>query len=730
MAGSVVEMPGVQFAGYPVLGASPTRWPLVKGTGAPVREIDFIPSDADEMLKGEARPFDLVIDAGPRLTVRNLIAVSRGLSADPNLARVRVTDRRYAWPYIHVGPRRYNMRRRVGNKRLENPQSVREIAQLVDDVKYHPASLDDGKAWTAVRILEDVLSIIVANEDVFGRGAGFSIDLADVNRLPIEGLVLDDAADTALARVLAFLPGAAVTVDADAKIRVYSELTGAEKGILENAGAESVARGHVEFIDRKRERPRQVEVLFERMIEARFDYDETGTVEQDGRWLENVLPIPDYSLDLGGRLGTVPQGTWVNVATAIDAWNRTTPIPGYPPVSLPFLRRAMVPYLDAWTGLGLAGKAQPDADWMARISALLAHYRQTYRVNRRWMDRIRGLGAYRVGLVDPTTGTYGPAVCYADYSYLASQRAGILIQRQGGEAPYAMNVARYPTDGRISATTVPAAADVRILDEDQGIVRFDFKPDLMRVYEAVLPSQLELYGDGTQPGRQAVHPGPSQSIAVPDATPIAFDAVKRGGKEVSLTAAYKASVILTALPAYPNTEAALHRVVVKPKDIAEALPPAFRAQLGSCFGPPLQIRVGADVETARVAWTDDSASIIERAFGLGEARSDLTQEIEKITLNSAPQIALGDTAASLNAIAQAVAASAYAAYADHYEGAKEVPLRTDLRLGGFLGSIAFSVEPDGRAVCTLEAAGPRRGFSMFSYLDHNTRRLVMRLARA
>lgn len=731
----MADYPKVDVGGYSALASNQAPWSLVPGVRAPVQEFDLRPDDAKQLLTGEARTFTLKFDTGATLEVRNLVAISKGVSKDPNLTRVRVTDQRYGWPYLHIGPSRYNMRRKIGVKLLENAQSVREVSQVVDSIAYHPASLNSGTKWTALGVLRDILDRVAKAQGarpggkVFGDGTGSAaIILPGIESLPLEDFVVDDSADNAIARILAYLPGAAITVDADGGVRVYSEIDGSEKKLVEDSGPESVGL-HVEAIDNSRRRPRQIDVLFEREAEVRFNYTEGSTTHTDDeRYMENVLQIPDYSLDLGGG-NIVTSGTWVEVSTALAAWNTNSPLPQFGNVTLDFIRRAMVPYMDPWKGIGLAGASTPDADWLARFAAILTHYRQTYRINPKWIDRIRHIGAYRVATVDRATGTRGKAVCWADYSWIGTQRAGLISHQSGQPMPYAMNIARYPTDGLIGPNTPPAVADVELLDADQGIVRFAFRGDVMRVYEQVLPSQIAAVGTTVVPGNQAAFPGPLAQITGAGSAPFTFDSVRAGGAANALTAQYKAATILTAFPAYPNSEAQLHRVIVKPSDVKSAMPEAFRGQLEKCYGPTLEIKIGADIETARMAWLDAKAELIEQAFGVSSPKGDITQALEEITLNSKPQQSIGDSAASLQAIAHAAAAAAWASYADHWEGSKEVPMNGALKLQGFAASITHVVESDGRAVTRIELRGPRLGLNMFAYLDKNTRALVMRLAR-
>ena len=149
----------------------------------------------------------------------------------------------------------------------------------------------------------------------------------------------------------------------------------------------------------------------------------------------------------------------------------------------------------------------------------------------------------------------------------------------------------------------------------------------------MLPSQIAAVGTTVVPGNQAAFPGPLAQITGAGSAPFTFDSVRAGGAANALTAQYKAATILTAFPAYPNSEAQLHRVIVKPGDVKTAMPEAFRKQLEKCYGPTLEIKIGADIETARMAWLDSKAELIEQAFGVSSPKGDITEALEAITLN-------------------------------------------------------------------------------------------------
>ena len=121
-----------------------------------------------------------------------------------------------------------------------------------------------------------------------------------------------------------------------------------------------------------------------------------------------------------------------------------------------------------------------------------------------------------------------------------------------------------------------------------------------------------------------------------------------------LSSAHKIAIIVTAIPAAPNTSQQLHRIVVTPSEVANLLPggapPAGR-------GPILEIRVPGSVETARIPWVDSKRTDIERAFGIQPGEPNFANFVINEKKGE-------DGSASLNAIALAEAASAYAAFSD------------------------------------------------------------------
>jgi len=730
---------GCTLNGLPTLGSSPEGWAERVGVDAPVWEFDVSPDVASSLAKGYPLAVPLKLSpgagsAGDEIEVAGLVCIGRAPGHDPNMARVRITDRRYVLPRIAIR-RRYNVRRTVGSKRLKQIDEVPENDPLADEVAYHPASLNKGRPWTAEEILDDIFRRVErAPVGVFDPGTGHLIDIvsgggAGLSSVPVEGLELSDSADDAIRRVLASLPGMALKVNARGQFVVFSRVSGREADVEKQTRPESVHGGHVELIDNGAIRPEEIHVLFSRKCELRFDFEESGTVTTDARYMGNVLPVPDYQIQDGAR--TLAQGTWIEFQSALDAWNGSGGLAALGPLTLGKIRKAMVPFLDPWTGARLHGLRVPDADWMARIAAVEQHFRQTFRINRRWMDRIAAIEPYRVALLDPTTGTRAPAVAYSDYALLGSARSMYAEAIGDADMSYVLNVARYPTDGRIGSTTKPAACRVTIEDADQGILRLEYLVDTVRLRDTCLPSKIEIEGDGTRPGENPAHSGPSADPSLDTSRPPTFDAVSETSPEASwqLTEQHKAAVILTAVPAYPNDETAFHRVVVRPRDVMPLLPQRMRESLASSYGPRLEIIVPQAVAAALVAWNDDRASEIEKAFGIGVANGeDISRAIEPLTLNAAAQVDIGNTAASLNAVAVAYATAAWCAYADHFEGSRETSLRK-VELDGWMSSIEHTKLPDGRMVTRVEFPGARRPVSIFGVMDSGTRRVVLGLVQ-
>jgi hypothetical protein len=694
--------------GRPILASSPFVWSLRPGTQPVTAVADFAPSDVDALLGGALRPLRLEIDDGHAIPIRidGVYAIQEAPPPNPQVRRVLLADRRWFWNRKHIRAV-YNLRRHIGVKRLKGPAGPLVTMPIVDDVQYAPFSLRNGVPWKASDAIKDVLGQLSEFE---GREAGstFAVSVVDASQLdevPFENLILDDTGDQALARLLAYLPEWQVAIDPSGDVRTYSRAGGTERKQLEDFGAEKITGGHIAVLSLDRVRPKEIHVLFTPESEIRFDFEEEADItRRDGgeaRMVDNVLPVPDAELPVEGM--TVAQGTWITVDQALAAWG-SLPVIG--PLSQERLRRLAIPYTDLWSPTRLAGEAVPDADWSARLSALAAHWRRTFRINRRWMDRIQRLNAYRVATMDQETGTRAPAQAWSDWFAMGSMRSMFLdVDLRQGDAPYGVNAAGYPAGGKLAGSRA-APCRVTILDHDEGIVRLDWLSDPVRIAETVLPGTVENV--------------PRENV---DHDVLAFNSIADSAGPHNMprfAAGYKAIVLLSAVPAVPNDARQLHRVKVRPGDVQYSLPPGVDASRSG--GPIMEVRVLPSLETARVAWDDGRAQDIETLFGVREGEPNLAGLL--VNENPGRQAQAG----SLDEIAKAIAARIWAGFADRAQG--------QARFGTFVGPVQgmidqmdVEVASSGEVTATVEVGRQPLRLNAFSLMPRDVRAFVLKLAQ-
>lgn len=708
------------LGGFPLLASSPVIWRSTEGVRPYIGVFDIDPETGKQLRllgRGGTEISLKIVDGGTVNEWRRLSVVGVIPGPNPHIDRVRVADLRYWWKYVHV-LRRYNVRRNVGFKRRAD-MAAPLLQDLTPRVWFARWSLyprtNPSTPWTPRQILQDV----ALSSDALGLSELRIASELDrgLQRLRVEDLALDDTGENAMARVLALIPGSACTVDADGVVAIYSKASGGDRKQVATLGPEIVGGGHVNELDNSIVRPREIHVYFTIESEVRFNFleDETATGantvaegDPDARECENVLPVPDFSLTLASGK-SVAQGTWITVDEALESWTSPPGVLGNPSLTdwHRLIRMAFIPENDLWAALFLTGQADlsaSDDNWSARIAALQANYRRTFRINARWMDRILQLKAYSVATVDPTSGQRGPAYVYSDHAIKGSQKQLFRSARQGRPLAYCWNVPGYADV--IDSTTKPAPARVQIMDPDQGILHCNYVLDPFNMTEVVFPSW--------------VNEAPTPDLSQPW-TPIAFNQVAKG-KRPSLAAEHKIAFIVSAVPAAPNSKAQLYKIVVRPEEIGHLLPQAARAGLRENYGPIREIRVGPGLEVARIRWKDDRAQDIEKLFGVRPGTPNLTDLI----VNDFAGGAMAEGAASLRVIAHAVAAQAYAQYSNHQSGDAVGRMSSGIRLDGWMKSAQHQLNPDGSAVTAIDLPEEKEPLDVFAFMDEGTRQILLR----
>jgi len=747
VAAGIDELQGIQaFLGtVPCLHSAPVRWRLREGVAPVVETFQVRPQDA-EALVGQVVTLKIVV-RGVEHAFEKLTVLHQVPGPSPHIAAVEVADRRYVWQYGHITGR-FNMRRKVGILRALDP--TRELQQALPKFQYEKVSLfneNEGTPWTADELLNEMILRLlkVEEENDNGRlGAAsvfFTSQVGDqISNLPIEDVEIDERADQALARVLNYMPAVGLLVDERGNINIFAKADGTERFLVERAEPEIVGEGHTKFISNAVTRPRAVRVHFTYEIETRFDFKEISnstatTVVLDeetkelNRSLDNVLPIPDFSLRVQDEFEH--QGTWLEFNQALRAWGTPPGIGGDFLTDLT-IRRSLVPYMDLSPGLLLAGEVDPDNDWASRWNAVQAHYRRTFRIPQRWMDRILSIRPYRVATVDTTTGARAHAAIYMDYAVVPSARA---FYGSGAadrsKSCLVVNVDTYPANDVIAAQTRAAPYLVNLIDPDQGVFTIDWVQDPGKTLTYALPGTVDNFPCG------------SIVFAHAQGRSVAFNLTRgSSGTVPELSASHKMATILTLIPSYPNDKRQLYAIEVTPEDVRGIVPPAVGNFIQNARGPIMDIRIPASVETARVRWSDNPADRlkIEQLFGLNLPDGAERPEVSHLIVNTKHlpnrplNISSDDEFNELAHIAAAAAAEVYTRFTDRVVGEMAGDINQDrgaiLRPTGSIREIIYEVAPDGQSTVQLSLPGePPFTFSLFNFLDDGTRKLVLRLVQ-
>ncbi len=697
----------------------PVSWSLRPGVVPYITEFEMIRRDAEQLAQGKLSPVTLVLGSpgAKGATIKFLYVIQSYPSDNPHTLMVRVADRRWFWSYVHVN-HSFNIRRNIGIKRVKAGFNRPVLDPPLVDVLYAPWSLKGTARWTAKEALKEVWKTVQEPEKAIGPTPNLVID-TDIGSLtpetlPLEDVELADQGDGAMKRLLDFIPGANVTVKADGTVLVYSMASGKERGILDDMMPEQVAGGHAEMLNHSRIRPKEVNIYFVPEVELRFDakveVEAGASIAQSKKtdtFMENVLPVPDF------QLGSFAQGTWIPITTALSQWPA---IPKFGKLTIKAIRRALVPYLDLWTGARIAGLSDDKADWGSRIGAIQTHFRRTYRINPQITHRSRSLRAYRVATIDKETGTRAPSTAFQDWAVVATQRF-LSVQLGGGQTKfqYATNFPGYPPGGTLTEQTPASPIRVSVLDSDQGIISLEFLQDPFRTHEAMLPSKVDNVPNGQ------IRAGL-----------IAWNAIEQGRPQPELAASHKVITVLTVLPAGPNSKLRLIEMTRRPSDIKSILPAVLSGGLSNAQGPPMDVYIGPGWETARIAWADNDAGRIKAALGLNTAAADQAGDINSIhdlVVNAKAQTGKGDPAASLDSISNAVAAAIYAGFADRMGGSRTTPVTHQAQVEGFVESVLHSVAPDGVATSTVTVSPIKPNVLDFmSLMPKSTRNIILKIA--
>ena len=559
----------------------------------------------------------VIVDArGVELTIKKVAILHEVASSAPNLRSFVLADRRWRWQYTLIS-RDYNVPKKTGD-RTALVNVPYEGFVTVDEYDYKIYSLKEGNTiWEAEEVIEDVLQQLKDE----GDGFNFVIDAMPVidgsgadREFSLQNIVLRDQGDVALSRVLSYIPGASVWVDAEGTVRVINgaDVDHARRYFENLPGATWDGQRAVE-VDRKGIRPKNIIVHYQREVEVLFNYGDnfSNTTISDlnpaAPYLENVIQTVDDKTTvteydpIAKRQVTktdLPPGTWVNFKSWLSAMEDRRPENSDP---WTFKTLSLFWLQDDLDGvLGAGGKdLDPEANVSMRIQAIKQHFRQSFRINRRLMESVRDIKNVSAMLLDPYTGARGPSRVWSQAAVNPSSKGKMTMQSDSSKAGVYRNVDYFtPTLGQFNGRTIEAPhgpTKVNMVDRDLGIFRLDWIVSPYGTDSSFLPG-LVVNEDGN-------YRVPQRDLAKQDTVAMgAGIKIESGTNGIFLSDRLSSRVMLTIVPGSPNNKNVFHKETISASDVESFTEGAWKIDGG--LGPDLEVFVAPTEATARFAWQD------------------------------------------------------------------------------------------------------------------------------
>jgi hypothetical protein len=738
--------PKITYNGVELAASGAVSWRFTTGTRPYMATFSVYHREWNGKLRpkvGQAADLVFVDARGVTTTIKDLTLLHEVPSPAPKLRSFVLADKRWKWQYPLIA-RDYNVPKKTGDRTAQINVPYPGFV-TTDQYDYKGFSLDGGdKVWTARAALEDVLQQLQAESGGFAYTVeSFPIQeqTGGTRSFTMQNVVLRDQGDVALARLLAYIPGATLWVAADGGVRIINgaDLSAAEQYFNSLPGATWDGEKAV-VVSRKAIRPGKIVVHYQREVEVLLEYSDNysgGTISSPSYsrpYIENVIQtvddtttVTEYDPILKRRItkADLPPGTWVEFRPWLEAMDLQRP-----------------PFSDPWTfdtiklhwlhgdldgALGAGGKDHDeDANVSMRIQAIKQHFRQSFRINRRLMDRTRDLKNVSAMLLDPYTGTRAPARVWGQATVIPSKKGERMTRRKdAGEAYLYRNVDYFaPTQGQFSGRTIEAPhgpTKVNILDRDLGIFRLDWILSPYGTDQSFLPCMLE--------GEDGSFKVPIRDLSKQDDEPMGSGVkVESGTNSIFLADTMSYRVIMTIIPSAPNNKLAFHREELAASDV-EAFTQGEWG-IGSGTGPDLEVFVAPTEATARFAWQTDSdaSATIGRLLGIDQD-DPVDSGIEDGIL---PGYAFANEQREIFSHSRAIASELYAAFADSIQGrvATVVPEEGLKLVGNMSGAtVQAAAAPSGKVSAMHEFSGVQKPISRLALMNEGARQVVLGIVR-
>src|SRR5210317_755809 len=728
--------PIVKLGGVELAATSGIAWRFISGV-APYTTVMSVHRTRWDRLKGRlGKPLTLEItdSRDVKTTIEQVYILHLTPSDSPHRVSFLVADKRWLWPYKLV-VRDFNMPRKTGDRTALGQAVPVETQQVVDQYDYLNYSLQppQNTKWTSQTALEAVLQLVDEdNWTVDSWPIKDTTGVGDSGQFSLQGVTLRDSGDIALQRLLSYIPGAALYINEKGRTIIFdaSDLDATENH-FRNLPISTYAGERGAWIDRKAIRPSKVIVHYQKEVEILLEFEDDYSGQTSAQpiandlYLDNVIPTTDPETEITefdpaqGKTVTkkVPMGTYVQVDTWLEAMDKDRP-----EGSLPWTWDSVKVHwfkgdLDA---VWIRGKdLDPTGNAAMRLQAFRQHFRQTFRLNRKFMERIRNLRPVRVALLDPVTGARAPAAVWGQGTMVPSSKGQRMAER-GNDKKSSSKYLRiidalkdYPQKSLLELH--PSPQRVSILDEDLGIFRLDFIISPYGLSDSFLPCKLvnDQYTEGVSLSRD---------LQYQEDEPMgAGMVIEDGTNGLFLDDQLEAKVMMTAVPASPNSRQQFHQVEVESSEIQSLFQREFRIQDGD--GPPLEVFVSPGEVTARFGMNDAATAYNtqQRLFGLVDPDpGEEPQELEGYTLVNEERELLPH--------ARSLAAEVIAPFADNVQGIINTSLPRDgLKLVGNMTSATLRVAaaPSARVDAVHEFPGQQRSIPRHALMPESARQLIL-----
>lgn len=704
-----------------VFSVHKSRWPVLKGQ------------------KGQPLNLKITDSRGKVVSVNGVYILQEAPSPKPDLVSFIVSDKRWRWRYEFIA-RDYNMPRKTGDRTVLNPTLPVQAQITEDQFDFLPYSLKppQNERWESRDVVEDIL------EQLEGQGVGafgYRIESwpikdtggSNTGDFTVQGLTLRDAGDVALSRALSYVPGADVYINANGQAIVFDATDLQDmRQYIQQLPPDTYDGEKPEWIDRKAIRPRSVFVYYQREVETLFDYTDSysgQTSSNPGRdtpFVENVCQTVEpatkvkvYDPVTGeDKEETVPIGTWVEMRKLLDAWDDDRP-EGSLPYDFDTIKRHWLKG-DLEAVLGAKGlDLDEDGNVAMRVQAIRQHFRQTFRINRRYVDNARSIRAVRVGVLNPLTGTRAPAATWTRNCIIPT-RKGTYMATRSTEDPDKLKVFRNvdtlkeSESGKKLVETTPSAVRVTMVDEALGIFSLrgvvgPYGKEASYVPCLVVNNQNF---DGFAPTRL---------LRKQDEEPIGLIVVEAGTNGIFLSPTHAAKTILTMVPNGPNNRNQFHREEVSADDVASIFRSTFGIKNGT--GPALHVFIPPGELTARYA-IDDEDDAFDTTQGLFGVRTPEGLDPE----DELPGFVFVNKEREIKNHAISVAAEMLAAFADNPQGNIATALPDgEVKIAGNTSSATVRVAGanSGKVDVVHSFPGQQRPLSRLAVMPESTRHLVL-----